>query len=219
MWVPGSFVSDPSTISQSVQGLLDRIRAGDESVRELLIAVPMERFRRIAHAILKTSPKVHRWEETDDLLQGAALRLCRALVTHRPATPADFFGLAGVCARRELIDLSRKLYGPEGIGANHVSRASGTGDSRTGCHPHPVDSAPEPDDLASWTEFHERVEEMPADERLMFDLLWYQGLTQPEAALIMQVPERTLRRRWRAARLSLDSIIYGSSKIGSSTDD
>lgn len=202
-------VSDPSTITQSVQKLLDRLRVGDETARDELLALPVERFRRMAHAVLRTSPRVHRWEETDDLLQGASLRLWQALQSNCPTTPAEFYGLAGVCARRELIDMSRKLFGPEGLGANHASRVSGTGDSRPDRHPSPVDSAPDPVDLAVWTEFHQRVEELLPEDRLLFDLLWYQGLSQPEAAMIAGVPERSLRRRWRSARMKLDTVLRG----------
>lgn len=202
-------MSEPSSLSQSVQLLLVRHNAGDESARVELIARPMERLQRIARSVLRTAPNVHRWEATDDLLQAAAMRLWQALRTHRPATPAEFFGLAGVCARRELIDLSRKLYGPEGLGANHASRASGNGDSRQKRNPEPADPGTDPGELAVWTEFHERIDGLPADDRLLFDLLWYQGLSQSEAAAIAGMPERTLRRRWRAARVKLDAALNG----------
>ena len=43
----------------------------------------------------------------------------------------------------------------------------------------------------------------------MFDLLWYQGLTQAEAAQALGVPERTLRRRWQAIRLRLHHLLHG----------
>lgn len=207
MWM--SAVSDSLALSRSVQGLLDRLRAGDESARDELIALPIDRLRRIASAVLRAAPRVHRWEETDDLFQTAAVRLWQALRANRPATPAEFFGLAGVCARRELIDLARKLYGPEGVGANHASRISGTGDSRPNRHPEPADPATDPGELARWTEFHERVGDLPADDRALFDLLWYQGLSQPEAAAVLGMPERTLRRRWRAARVKLDAVVNG----------
>jgi DNA-directed RNA polymerase specialized sigma24 family protein len=55
--------------------------------------------------------------------------------------------------------------------------------------------------LALWTEFHEGVAALPDNERILFDLLWYQNMTLGEAATILGEPERTVRRRWRALRI------------------
>ena len=38
--------------------------------------LPAERLTRLTHNMLKDYPGVHRWEETDDILQNATLRLC-----------------------------------------------------------------------------------------------------------------------------------------------
>jgi DNA-directed RNA polymerase specialized sigma24 family protein len=43
----------------------------------------------------------------------------------------------------------------------------------------------------------------------VFDMLWYQGLTQAEAAALLQVSERTLQRRWRAACERLHAALDG----------
>jgi DNA-directed RNA polymerase specialized sigma24 family protein len=37
----------------------------------------------------------------------------------------------------------------------------------------------------------------------VFDLIYYQGLTRVDAAGLLGVSERTVKRRWRAARLRL----------------
>jgi len=50
-----------------------------------------------------------------------------------------------------------------------------------------------------WSEFHEHVEKLPDDEREVMDLLWYQGLTQEEAAAVLKVSDRTVKRRWQSA--------------------
>jgi RNA polymerase sigma-70 factor (ECF subfamily) len=44
---------------------------------------------------------------------------------------------------------------------------------------------------------------LPAQERELFDLLWYQGLNQTEAADLLGVCVRTVKRRWQSARLLL----------------
>ena len=45
-----------------------------------------------------------------------------------------------------------------------------------------ADTTHDPDRLAAWTDFHREVEALPAEEREVFDLLFYQGLSQAEAA-------------------------------------
>ena len=99
--------------------LLDRLRAGDGSARDDLIALAQGRFVALARAMLRRYPHVRRWEETDDLLQAALMRLHRGLAVVRPEDVTHFDNLAATQIRRELIDLARSYHGPEGIGANH----------------------------------------------------------------------------------------------------
>jgi RNA polymerase sigma factor (sigma-70 family) len=67
----------------------------------------------------------------------------------------------------------------------------------------------EPGQLALWGEFHEKVEALPEEERQVVDLLWYQGLTQAEAGVVLKVSERTVKRRWQEARLHLYDALHG----------
>ena len=41
----------------------------------------------------------------------------------------------------------------------------------------------------------------------MFDLVWYQGLQQVEAAEVLNVSARTVLRRWQAACAKLQSAL------------
>jgi RNA polymerase sigma-70 factor (ECF subfamily) len=66
-----------------------------------------------------------------------------------------------------------------------------------------------PSQLARWTEFHEAVEKLPEKERQVFELLYYQDLTQAEAAKMLQVAEITVRRHWLAARRRLGAFLIG----------
>ena len=65
--------------SQTAQILhcLDRLRDGDESAREQLISQACEWLRGRAQRMLRSYPHVRRWEETDDLVNQAMLRLAR----------------------------------------------------------------------------------------------------------------------------------------------
>src|SRR5947208_1773826 len=111
--------------SDDLQPLLDRLAAGDASATDRLIEHSLRRLYRLAHHLLRARfPHVRRWYETDDVVQAAAVRLSRALKAVKPASPRDFLNLAGVQIRRELTDLARHEYGPEGPGRHHDSVAA-----------------------------------------------------------------------------------------------
>jgi RNA polymerase sigma-70 factor (ECF subfamily) len=200
--------SDQTTV---IQGWIDRLRAGDDSARAALLDCASERLRRLARKMLKSYPGVARWEQDDDVLQNALIRLDRALRGVTPPTARDFFRLAAAQIRRELIDLARRYSGPEGLGAHHSTRHEAGGDNDAQARPdEPVaQTTCDPVRLATWTEFHRQVEGLADEDREVFDLLWYQGLTQREAASVLEVSERTIGRHWVAVRLKLTDALGG----------
>src|SRR5262245_42924607 len=175
--------------STQLHQFLTRMQAGDETARNELFRHMTGRLERLTRKMLHHFPGVRRWAGTDDVLQSALIRLLRTLQAVRPSTPRDFLGLAAEQIRRELIDLARHYYGPHGLGANHASR----GGSRDPLPAHPA-PAEEPSALSAWCEFHEQVRHLPPDEREVVDLLFYQELTQGEAAELLQVTKRTVQR-------------------------
>jgi RNA polymerase sigma-70 factor (ECF subfamily) len=182
---------------------LDRARAGDAAAYEEALRHVGGRLQRLTRKLLQDFPGVRRWEQTDDVLQNATLRLLRALRDVRPASTRKFFGLASLQIRRELLDLTKHYYGPEGAGAHHASRAGG---SQPG-PPEPPDASADPARLAQWREVHEQVDRLPPDEREAFELLYYQGLSQAEAADLLGVSVRTVQRRWQSALLLLHDLL------------
>jgi RNA polymerase sigma factor (sigma-70 family) len=200
-----------SESNDSLQDCLDRLLAGDEKARLELVSRSCDRLTSLTRQMLKDFPGVRRWEDTDDVFQNAVLRLCTALKQVTPRDVNEFIRLAALQIRRELLDLARHYYGPHGHGAHHASDIAGTTDSVT--RPDrgvaPLESTYEPSRLAVWSEFHERVDTLPDNEREVFDLLWYQGLTQAEAATVLGVNERTVLRRWQQARLKVHKALQG----------
>jgi RNA polymerase sigma-70 factor (ECF subfamily) len=200
-----------SNQTQYIQQCLDRLRANDETARKELIDCACNRLERLTRKMLRSWDRVHRWEQTGDVLQNSLLRLYRSLADARPATVVDFFRLAALNIRRELMDLAKHYYGPRGEGANHATAAwkpaSDDGDSRAW---EPVGADETPENLAAWAEFHAQVDRLPEEERELFDLLWYQELSQSEAAALLNVSERTVKRRWASARLRLHEVLEGT---------
>ena len=61
-----------------------------------------------------------------------------------------------------------------------------------------------------WTEFHEAVARLPDDLRVVFDLLWYQEMSQAEAAALLGIAVPTVKLRWMKARLRVQQALGGS---------
>jgi RNA polymerase sigma-70 factor (ECF subfamily) len=154
------------------------------------------------------SGKLRRWEQTDDIFQNSMLRLQKALEQTKVESVRHFFNLAALQIRRELIDTARKHFGPEGIAANHHTDLQAPDESGGSLHA----AADEPEDLAQWTRFHTLVEALSEDEREVVNLLFYEALTQEEAAQLLGVNVRTVKRRWQAARLALNGNRNGDAR-------
>jgi RNA polymerase sigma-70 factor (ECF subfamily) len=204
-------MADASSQTVYIQACLDRLRGGDASAESELLNCACERLRYLARKMLKSYPRVQRWEQTDDVLQNAVVRLHRTLRQVTIETSRDFFRLAALNIRYELLDLVKHYYGPQGHGARHASWHAGDSTSQDGRSDsaEPADLTGEPSRLAAWGEFHEHIAALPDEEREVFDLLWYQGLSQAEAAELLGVSERTIKRRWQTARLKLHDALHG----------
>ena len=181
-----------------LEELVERAQVGDESAKEALLNHACDRLLRMTRRTFRGYPYLRRWEATDDVFQNSLIRLQRALKDVRVESVRHFFNLAGVQIRRELNDLARHHFGPEGPGKHHHTDRK-PADQSGGS----LDQANEPEDLTDWTLFHERVESLPEEEREVVTLVYYQGLSQEEAAKVLGISYRTVKRRWFDARTRL----------------
>jgi RNA polymerase sigma factor (sigma-70 family) len=192
-----------------LDALLTRINRGDLDAREQLVEASCERLQRLTRRLLDDFPGVRRWESTDDVFQRFVLNLYRSLSEVRPQNGRAFLGLAAVQIRRKLIDLSRH-YRLENQAYKSSERVSDSELGDAGSVESVAQLTAGPATLQRWTEFHQLVDELPPEEREIMGLLYYQGLSQSEAAEILQVSERTVKRRWREARLKLHQLLGDS---------
>ena len=190
---------DGSTNASGLRSCLARVRRGDAAALNELIGLAGKRLEELTHQMLRDYPRVRRWAQTDDVLQNALVRLCRALEQVNPADVRAFYALATTQIRRELIDLARHYSGPESAAAHHESWDAEPGAPRRD----PAADSHDPAALTDWSEFHAQAAALPDDEREVFGLIFYQGLTQADAAEVLGVSLRTLQRRWQAAMLNL----------------
>jgi RNA polymerase sigma factor (sigma-70 family) len=192
--------------TEVINGHLARLQAGHSSAVNDLLEHAAARLQHLTHKMLQGFAQVRRFEQTEDVLQNALIRLSRALEDSVPEDSRHFFRLAALQIRRELIDLARR-YAGKGV----LSLDAGSG----GDHSEAQDFSPsehtnDPRRVAEWTEFHRLVQELPEDEKEVVDLLLYNGLSQQEAAEIMKVDVRTIKRYWQRARLTLFEKLKGS---------
>jgi RNA polymerase sigma factor (sigma-70 family) len=188
-----------------LQGLIDRLHGGDGEARRCLLERACDRLRRLTRTIFADFARLRRHEESGDILNNAVIRLMRRLSGEQPATVRDFFRLAAREIRCTLLDMVRHHFGPECAGVREVGTpvspeaSVGAGE--------PSATTYEPAALAIWTEFHEKVEQLPDEVREVVDLLWYEGLSQTEAAEVLGVAAITVKRRWAEARLRLGAAL------------
>jgi RNA polymerase sigma factor (sigma-70 family) len=190
--------------STKLDRFLQMFRAGHESAESLLIEHALDRLQRLAQRMFRCQGNLRAIEQTDDVLQKALIRLHHLLAGIKPDSVRGFFALAAQQIRWVLKDLARTLVAGR-IVVGKGAPLSDTGHQRLD---EPLDPGGEPVDLAQWTDFHQKVESLPEEERELFDLIWYQGFTQAEAATTLNVSLRTLKRRWRSARLVISHALH-----------
>jgi RNA polymerase sigma-70 factor (ECF subfamily) len=154
-----------------VRALLDR------SVRRLHLLCATMLYRSYPRL---TRPPVNL--QADELLGAISERLLKALREARPRTVRQLFALANQHMRWELNDLARRL-----------DEQPATVDLVEGLVPAPASSVSglSPDGLRMLR----AIDELPEDEREVFDLVRIQGMTQVEAAELLGVSTMTVKRR------------------------
>jgi RNA polymerase sigma-70 factor (ECF subfamily) len=187
---------------------MKRMHDGDLSAREELLTAARRRLEALARAMLRRFPNVRRWAESDDVYQGASIRLCRCLEKLEINSTKDFYRLATQQMRRELLDLARHFASSKGPQALLQGSFGRPGDEDgEGVALEQVASVGEPSDLDQWAAFHEAVGRLPSDEREAFGLIYYHGWKQADVAELLHVSERTVRRWFEAAAAKIKKAL------------
>lgn len=196
--------------SSTVRQCVERLCNGEVGARAEIIAACMSRFRLLAKKMLKNYPMVRRFEDTDDLLQNAMVRLDRALQSVPINSKEDVYCLAATQLRRELIDFARYYTALKRPDKFVVPLAANGNPSHSQLQIDPsADSSASIHRLERWARFHEEIGHLPDADRQLFDLLWYQGILLVDVAEILGMAERTLKRRWREVKLRLSKNLDG----------
>jgi len=155
-------------------------------VRELL-ATAVDRLHLLCRTLLfRSYPRLTRPPlslQTEEMLDAVVERLHKAMREVRPPTVRQFFALANQHMRWELNDLARRL--------DEESRAV---ELRESSVPAPTESSAS--QLSpNIRRIMEAIESLPEEEREVFNLVRIQGMTQTEAAAVLEVSPKTVQRR------------------------
>jgi RNA polymerase sigma-70 factor (ECF subfamily) len=168
-----------------------------------LIARTCERLRILTRQMARGYPALRSVEQTDDVLQNALIRLTQRLMQEPPQSRLHFHNLAALQIRRALLEMARCLNGRNGQRPKQLTNQDEATDEKGNPLERIADSTEGPTSLAEWAEVHEQIDRLPQDDQELFDLLWYQDLTKAEAAEVLGISLRTLKRRWLLARRRL----------------
>ncbi|MCA8988335.1 MAG: sigma-70 family RNA polymerase sigma factor [Planctomycetaceae bacterium] len=203
-------MSDQTTGMLQIEECIARLNDGDSLARGELLNLTCDRLLRLTHRIKQSFPAVGRWEQTEDIFQNASMKLYEAMHEVELNDSRHFFRLAAKKIRETLLDLARHYQGPMGAGANHATMPPMRDQEQA--IPSPLEGGElttDPRRVAEWTEMHRVIESLPDESREMFDLLWYHELSQEEAAQIVGISVRQVKRRWRDAKLMLAEKMQG----------
>ena len=188
--------------SVNLQMLITRWQAGDRAAADELLRATSTRLEKLARRMTRSFPNVRVQVDTGDVLQNSLMRLLRTLQTIRPKTTRDFFNLAAVHIRRELLDLARRCKG-KGCVTLDAPDDSDLPQAPKVLPAEPTSTA----DFELWVRFHEAVDALPVEEREVVGLVFYHGWTQVRIAELFNVDERTIRRRWSNACERLRELV------------
>jgi RNA polymerase sigma-70 factor (ECF subfamily) len=189
-------MSEGHTTTVAVQRYLDALagdRPADPVVRALLDRAVHRLEMLCANMLYRSYPRLTRPPlnlQPDEMLGAVVERLIKAMRQVRPRTVREFFGLANQHMRWELNDLARRL-----------DEQPAAAELFEGVVPAPASSvsALTPDGRRML----EAIDGLPVDERETFSPVRIQGLTQTEAAEVLGVSIKTVKRRLNRGLLLL----------------
>jgi RNA polymerase sigma-70 factor (ECF subfamily) len=183
----------------AIQGYLDELAGlrgdspADPVVRSLLTASAGRLHQLCANLLYRSYPRLARAPlnlQSEEMLSAVVERLMKSLRQAHPGNIRQFFKIANQHMRWELNDLARRLDERTPlIALGEVEPAS------------PQSTASQLSPIAR--RIFQVIDQLPEDEREVFELVRIQGLTHREAAECLGVAERTVERRLNRGLLLL----------------
>ena len=179
---------DAEPTSAAVQRYLDELAADSpaEAVVRALLGRAVHRLQKLCATLLYRSyPRLTRPPanlQPDEMLGAVVERLLKALREARPASARQFFALACQHIRWELNDMARRLDEQPAAEELREELVPAPASSDSGLTP-------------NGRRILAAIDQLPEGEREAFDLVQVQGLSQAEAAQVLEVSVATVNRR------------------------
>ncbi len=191
----------------SVTQLLQAAQSGDESSREVLIALIYDELHQMARQHLRNERSNHTLQPTA-LVHEAYLRIFNGepmeIVNRR-----HFFGIAAVQMRRILIDHARRKAAlKRSAEQNHLTLNDLTSRRELS-----------PEELLTLDEALTRLKEIHPRPAAIVELRYFLGLTETETAEVVDVSLSTMKREWGFARAWLLRELTRDGSRGKSGND
>jgi RNA polymerase sigma-70 factor (ECF subfamily) len=178
--------------------LLAAMRRGDPLAEANLVALVYEDFHALAKRYMNRERPDHTLQPTA-LVNEAYVRLLR----DNPAewqSRAHFFAAASIVMRRILVDHARSRAAAKRPG----------GKQRVELDEFMAAASPRIEQLLILDEALTRLADWDRRQARLVEMIYFGGLTESEAAAVMGISERTVKRDWRAARAWLQSQLGGA---------
>jgi RNA polymerase sigma-70 factor (ECF subfamily) len=172
--------------------LLGKVREGDEAARADLMAAVYAELRRLSAAMMRRERPGHSLQATE-LLHEAYLKLVGQDIDF--ANRAHFFAAASTVMRHILVDYARA----------HRSEKRGGGQVPVTLDENALFSAQQSEQMLALEEALQRLGKMDARQARIVELRFFGGLTEEEAAAVLGVSARTVKRDWKMAKAWLFS--------------
>ena len=177
--------------------LLAAMRRGDPLAEANLVNLVYEDFHALAKRYMNRERPDHTLQPTA-LVHEAYVRLLH----DNPAEwqgRAHFFAAASIVMRRILVDHARSRAAAKRPG----------GKQRVELDEFMASASPRIEQLLILDEALTRLADWDRRQARLVEMIYFGGLTESEAAAVMGISERTVKRDWRAARAWLQSQLGG----------
>ena len=184
--------------SGEITTLLAAWRRGDEAALSKLIPIVYQELRRLAAYHMRHEQDGHTLQTTA-LVHEAYLRLAGEQARDWQDR-AHFFGVAAHIMRNLLVDHARA--------ARRVKR--GGGEVHVTLDQAPALATPDPDVMLALDDALTRLAQIDARASRVVELRYFAGLSVEEAAAVMGVSEKTVKRDWSLAKTWLQAELRGA---------
>ena len=176
-----------------VTHILNAIETGEAKAAEELLPLVYTELRRLAACKMANEAAGHTLQPTA-LVNEAYLRLIADSAIDWKGR-AHFFATAATVMRRFLVDYARQRAAGKRVG----------GRQRVDLDAFMVAASPRVEQLLILDQALTRMAEWGPRQARLVEMMYFGGLTEAEAAEVLRVSVRTVRRDWSAARAWLQS--------------